>query len=386
MTKTDGVDPWKSQIQKATTGSVYIHVPFCTKKCHYCHFFVLPYQANSIDSYLKGIALEWEMRRELLSQITTLYLGGGTPSLLTPDEVATILSLFPKTEETTIEANPDDVSLEKMTAYRSLGINRVSIGVQSFDNCHLLNIGRQHSANKAVQAVETTFQAGIKNISIDLMYDLPNQTLASWKNTVDLAVQLPISHLSLYNMTLEEGSLYYKNRGSIAKTMPKDEESLAMLQYAVETLGQNGFQRYEISAFCRDGLISKHNTGYWTGRPFLGLGPSAFSYYDGRRFQNICHFAKWYRSLIESISPTDFEESLTYPHNLHELLAIRLRLTEGVSLKDFPSLPEETLQILQDLKNQNFLQGVDTLSLTETGLLFYDQVASDIVGTLTNKL
>lgn len=379
MTKTDGDVLWKSPTQKATTGSVYIHVPFCTKKCPYCHFFVQPYQEKNIEYFLEGIALEWEMRGHLLSDIVTLYLGGGTPSLLTPDEVSKILSLFPQTQETTIEANPDDVTFEKMAAYRSLGINRVSIGVQSLDAGSLITIGRLHTANKAVQAVETTFSAGIENISIDLMYDLPHQTFESWKKTVDLAAQLPISHLSLYNMTLEEGSLYYKQRETIARTMPKDEESLNMLEYAVETFQKNGFHRYEISAFCRDGRISHHNSGYWTGRSFLGLGPSAFSYYEGRRFQNLCHFAKWHRSLLEGLDPTNFEERLPYPKNLLELLTIRLRLTEGVKIQDFNPLPEETLTTLQNLKERGLLQGEEILSLTPSGILFYDDLASEII-------
>ncbi len=337
---------------------------------------------QDVENYIEGIKLEWELRKSSLGEIVSIYLGGGTPSLLTLEQVKEILSLFPKTaKEITIEANPDDVSPEKMKGYISLGINRLSIGVQSLDDSSLLKIERTHSARKAKEAVQIAHAAGFHNISIDLMFDLPGQTFSSWKKTVDEAVLLPISHLSLYNLIFEKGSLYYKQRKELSKETPDEEISLKMLEYAVQTCEKNGLARYEISAFCRDNKESLHNTGYWLGRPFLGLGPSAFSYMDGKRFQNICHLKKWYTALHQGLDPKDFEECLPYPENIHELLAIKLRLLKGIDLKDFPTLPKETLTTLKTLTKEGFLLEAKSTHyrLSEKGKLFYDLVASEII-------
>ncbi len=336
---------------------------------------------QDVAIYLEGIKKEWDFRKNSLNEVVSIYLGGGTPSLLSLSEVEKMLELFrlfsPK--EITIEANPDNVTLEKMQGYISLGINRLSIGVQSLDDSNLKMIERTHSARKAKQAVEIAYEAGFDNISIDLMYDLPHQTFLNWKKTVDEAVRLPISHLSIYNLIFEEGSLYYKKQSELTPHKPPEEESLKMLEYAVQTCEKNGLNRYEISAFCRNNQESIHNTGYWTGRPFIGLGPSAFSYLQGRRFRNICHLKKWHKALLNQEDPSDFEEFLPYPQNVHELLAIKLRLLKGISTSDF-ELPSETLLTLKSLAKDNFLHETGThYRLTEKGKLFYDLVASELI-------
>jgi oxygen-independent coproporphyrinogen-3 oxidase len=363
-----------------TTGSIYIHIPFCAKKCPYCHFFVQPLQDVSL--YLAGIKKEWESKKNTFKEVISIYLGGGTPSLLSLSEVAEIVELFKEFSPTeiTIEANPDDVTLEKMKGYLSLGINRLSIGVQSLDDSSLKTIDRMHSAKKAIDAIEIAHAAGFDNISIDLMYDLPHQTFSSWKKTVDRAMLLPISHLSIYNLIFEEGSLYYKKQKELSPHTPNEEESLKMLEYAVQTCEKSGLHRYEISAFCRNEKQSLHNIGYWKGRPFIGLGPSAFSYINGSRFKNISHLKKWDSALEAHTESCDFTETLPYPDNVHELLAIRLRLMEGASLADFPSLPPETITTLVSLTNQNLLIFKENrYRLTERGKLFYDLVASELV-------
>lgn len=354
-----------------TTGSIYIHVPFCTKKCPYCHFFSHPLQDVSL--YLDGIKREWALRKASLTNIVSIYLGGGTPSLLSLSEIEEILTLFPRAEEVTIETNPDDLTLEKLQGYRSLGINRISIGVQSLDDDNLKVIGRSHSAKKAKDGVLMAYAAGFDNITIDLMYDLPGQRFSTWKKTIDAAVQLPISHLSIYNLIFEEGSSYYKSKPLV----PPEEESLLMLEYAVTACEKNGLHRYEISAFCRDNKESIHNTGYWLGRPFIGLGPAAFSYMDGSRFKNISHLKKWHTALTSGADSADFRETLPYPDNIHELLAVRLRLMRGTTLEN---IPPETLSILDSLAEQGFLHKTPTHArLSEKGKLFYDLVASEII-------
>ncbi len=332
--------------------------------------------------YLEGIKKEWNFRKYSLTEIVSIYLGGGTPSLLTLSEVEEILHLFKdfSPKEITIEANPDDVTLEKMQGYLSLGINRVSIGVQSLDDSNLKMIERLHSAKKAKEAVKISHEAGFTNITIDLMYDLPGQTFSNWKKTVDEAVLLPISHLSIYNLIFEEGSVYYKKQKELSPYTPPEEESLKMLEYAVQTAEKNGLHRYEISAFCKKGKESIHNTGYWTGRPFIGLGPSAFSYLEGKRFCNIAHLKKWHSLLMQDKDPKNFEEELPYPQNVKELLTIRLRLLKGVFLSEIPNLPEESIETLHSLVKEGFLEEAKNhFKLSEKGKLFYDFVASELI-------
>lgn len=371
--------------------SVYIHVPFCTVKCPYCHFYVIPYEEEREKLFVQGIAGEWHRHaapKLAGKQLVSIYLGGGTPSLLSPSSVATILDLFKGQTspdcEITLEANPESVSLEKMRALREIGINRLSIGVQSLDDDQLLLLDRRHRATKALKAIEESMNAGIENLSIDLMYDVPGQSLLSWQRTVDRAMSLPISHLSLYNLTFEPQTLFFKKRKELGRIVPSPEESTQMLDYAVASCEASGLKRYEISAFARDGRYSRHNTGYWTGRPFWGLGPSAYSYFEGKRFKNASSFTKWLSSLDEGRSPVDFEEQLPGDAAFRELFAIHIRLLEGIDLSAFIDRHGPLPEGLQDSLDGLCLQGLLSkdnhhLRLTERGLLFYDSIAEEII-------
>jgi oxygen-independent coproporphyrinogen III oxidase len=359
--------------------SLYFHIPFCTKKCDYCHFYVIPDQRRYRDLYREALKKEWELRRYLLptSSPISIYFGGGTPALLGPEAIDEILTWIspPSPCEITLETNPENVSLGLMRAFRACGINRASLGVQAFDNTLLTTLSRTHSAQRSLSAVEECAQAGIHNISIDLMFDLPGQTLHSWQNTLDQAVKLPITHLSLYNLTIEPHTVFFKKKRTLA--LPDSDLSLQMLQTAVETLKNSGLRRYEISAFAKAGMISKHNTGYWTGRPFLGFGPSAFSYWEGCRFRNIANLNRYAKALERGLDPVDFKETLSARERLKESLAISLRLTDGISLKQWPP---EILKGLSHLKTEGFLEKKgSTLRLSAKGLLFHDTVAEHIM-------
>ncbi len=309
-------------------------------------------------------------------KIVSVYLGGGTPSLLGPEKISEILSWMPCDGEITLEVNPDGVTLEKMEAFRAAGINRVSLGLQSLDNPLLKTLGRLHTAQKAIEAVHLTSQAGIKNISVDLMYEIPGQTLKIWQETLDQLETLPITHLSLYNLTFEPGAVFYKKQKELSPLLPSPEDSLTMLNTACSSLKKIGLERYEISAFAKPGLQSQHNTGYWTGRPFLGLGPSAFSFWEGRRQRNVCHLKKWQEMLSQGLLPRDFDEKLTPLASLHERLAVRLRMFDGAPLSEFPVDPA----LLQKLESKGWIsQSPTTVCLTEQGRLFYDSVAEEIV-------
>jgi oxygen-independent coproporphyrinogen-3 oxidase len=373
--------------------SLYFHIPFCKRKCDYCHFYVIPEQESSKSQLQHALKLEWERWLPVLQhkQIATIYFGGGTPSLFGPERIQELLQLVRQSvsfsslnPEITLEANPEDIEYSRMQEYVQAGINRVSIGIQSLDDSLLQLLGRLHGAKKAIESVLTTYKAGISNISIDLMYDLPKQTLEHWTHTLKAIRQLPVTHLSLYNLTIEPHTLFFKKQEALRSWLPNEETSLAMYHQAIEQLEQMGLQQYEISAFAKPNYHAQHNIGYWTARPFLGFGPSAFSYWEEKRFRNVANLNRYCQALAQDSSPIDFEEQLDLEARRRELLVIQLRLRCGVCIKAFQeqhgSLDQTTYQKLQELLHIGFLQQVDNqLSLTHRGILFYDTVASELI-------
>lgn len=324
-------------------------------------------------------------------QLVSIYFGGGTPALFGPSLLKKLLekihSIVPfefNRLEITLEANPENITKKLMQDYADAGVNRISIGMQTLDDDLLKRLGRTHNAQAALDAVHLTADAGISNLSIDLMYDIPGQTLLSWKNTLQQIRHLPITHLSLYNLTIEPHTVFFKYQEDLKKLLPDAECSTQMYKVAKEMFYEWGLDQYEISAFTRNGLYSRHNVGYWTGRPFLGFGPSAFSYWQGRRFRNIANLNRYLKALKEGASPIDFEEELDPIRRRRELLAIGLRLREGVNCSAFESthgaLDAATHHTLRQLEESGFLvRSHNTVALSERGVLFYDTVATEII-------
>ncbi len=372
--------------------SVYFHIPFCTRKCAYCHFYVIPEKEESKQQLVEGFQKEWRLRLPQLQgkEIVSIYFGGGTPSLLGASFIAQILDWIYKDAniithpEITLEANPENITLQAMQQYAQAGINRLSIGIQTF-NDKLLNIlTRTHDAEKAIQSVYLAEKAGLENISIDLMYDLPGQTLADWQHTLMQASSLPITHLSLYNMTIEPTALFFKHQTAIRAMMPDEDTSLAMYELAIDTLQKAGLNQYEISAFAKGDHMSRHNLGYWLGRPFLGFGPSAFSYWEGARFRNIANLNTYSRILNEGSFPVDFEERLSLDAARRELFVIALRTCAGVHLANFQEqhgdLDAQFLTTLDKLQQEGLIQYRNNcLCLTRRGILLYDAIASELI-------
>ena len=373
--------------------SLYFHVPFCSKKCPYCHFFVLPNEEKLKSSYIEALHKEWALRLPQIQgkRILSIYFGGGTPTKLEPIQYQRILEKIIHSDveissdcEITLEANPEDITLGLMQEFKTLGINRVSLGVQSFYDQDLILLGRTHNATRAIEAIQAIYEAGILNISIDLMFELPQQTLKGWIETLKTVSMLPLTHLSLYNLTFEPQTVFFKQKQQWMPKLPSEDVRLQMLQIAIQSLEAIGLNRYEISAFSKPGMQSKHNTGYWTGRPFFGFGPSAFSYWDASRFSNAANFKKYLDDLNKDQLPIDFEERLPYPSNLQELLAVRLRLIEGVDLKSFCAdhgpMPTEVEKSLTKLIEKGWLESkAYVVKLTSSGQLFYDSVATEII-------
>jgi oxygen-independent coproporphyrinogen III oxidase len=393
--KTVGVEEELS-IPTQTTGkqpiSLYFHIPFCTKKCHYCHFYVVRENEEAknllLDAFLKELASLQKNLRD--KQITTIYFGGGTPSLFGPHRIASVIDYITKhyevdsSAEITLEINPENITTEIIQQYCHAGINRASIGIQTLDSALLQTLGRTHDPRMAIDAVHATTRGGISNISIDLMYDLPHQTLEHWSSTIQQAQELPIQHLSLYNLTIEPHTQFFKNREFLSSTIPNEDVSHAMLEMAIVAFEKMGLLQYEISAFARPGCESRHNAGYWTARPFWGLGPSAFSYWEGKRFQNVSHLNQYCSFVGQGKSPVAFEEELDFDARRRELFVIQLRLRRGVCVFDFVKqngdLEEEMKRKLDDLIVEGciaFESG--SYVLTKKGMFLYETIASELI-------
>lgn len=372
--------------------SIYIHIPFCSKKCPYCHFFVVSSKSKESKEprYVKALLNEWKMKKHIIpkDQVISVYFGGGTPTELSTDYLCGIIASFkneyPNVQEVTVEANPESVDLEKIQRIKEAGCNRISLGVQSLIEEELLLLKRQHQSSKAKESVEIIKQAGIDNITIDLMYDIPGQSLRSFEKTLEEIAQLPITHLSLYNLVIEENTPFKRIEKSLTKMMPKQEDSLKMLHLAIEKLESYGLKRYEISAFAKPGFESIHNTGYWLSRPFVGLGPSAFSDSGITRYQNVCNLSAYLEKVESGIDPKDFEETLEPLARSKERFIVNLRMFKTIDLDLFQSthvaFDETFFQNLKKLHDLDYVKlDHQTAILTAKGADFFEEVAIALI-------
>jgi len=319
---------------------IYIHIPFCRKKCSYCDFYSVG-EAKLDNHFTDFVHKELSLWNSLLTDriVKTIYFGGGTPSLLPASDIKKIISgigeffVVDPNAEITIEVNPDDITHELAEQYHTIGINRVSIGVQSFNNNELVFLGRRHDTGKAVEAIRIFRKAGIANVSIDLIYGLPNSTLKSWKHSLEAAFELDIHHLSCYHLTYEEGTPLTRRvvKGTV---MPLDEElSRAQFDLLRELSHANGFVHYEISNLAKPGYISLHNSGYWLGLEYLGLGPSAHSFNRSMRWWNPSSITGWEKEVDSGNFPKNME-AIDEVTRFNELLITRLRTMWGVNLNE----------------------------------------------------
>ena len=370
--------------------SIYLHIPFCSKKCPYCHFFVTSSKNKNEPRFLGALFQEWEIKKPIIPKdnVISLYLGGGTPTELSAESLFEIISRFykyyPSLQEITFEANPESITEEKLQAIESAGANRISIGVQSFRPNELITLKRQHAALDAKQAIFLAKSCGIDNISIDLMYDLPDQTPNSFLETLKEIKFLPITHLSLYNLVIEDDTPFKRQEFELKKRMAKEEDSYRMLKMAINELKIAGLKRYEISAFAKDGYTSLHNSGYWLSRPFTGLGPSAFSDDGKKRSQNICHLENYYKKVESKLDPIHFFEELDQKNRFLERFIIRLRMFTPIEIKSFIKQqglpPKSFFAKLELLKTKNYIDWHhDLVLLTETGADFFEELAVELI-------
>lgn len=369
---------------------LYIHIPFCRQACHYCDFHFSTNTANK-RAIVEAISREIILRQSYLpaKRLETIYFGGGTPSLLDESELDLLLStVYTQFEvaadaEITLEANPDDLTGDKLEQLSKAGINRLSIGIQSFHEPHLKMLNRIHSASEAENCVKLAQDAGIQNISIDLIYAIPAPDHSILESDMQKAFQLNVSHISAYCLTIEPqtafGSWLKKK-----KIKPIDEEFAAsQFEILISSLSENGFEQYEISNFACNQQYSRHNSSYWKQRPYLGVGPSAHSYNGVSREYNVANNAKYLSSIQQEIIPSTYE--LLSPEDLtNEYLLTGLRTKWGVQLEELNALSNGKflLQHSADLKTLADKGWVsienETILLTEAGKLFADRIASDL--------
>ncbi|NGX56185.1 MAG: Oxygen-independent coproporphyrinogen-III oxidase-like protein YqeR [Candidatus Anoxychlamydiales bacterium] len=365
--------------------SIYIHIPFCEKKCPYCQFYSVYPKKDLIEKYKKALILEIRSKQKLFFKrdIVSIYFGGGTPSIVDFSFIDDVLNEFNinNNTEITIETNPENVTVKKFEGFKKANINRVSIGAQSLDDNLLKVLNRSHSSTDVKKAIDNIKKAKIDNISIDLMYDIPHQLINSFEDTLDQLKYLDITHVSLYNLTFEENTFFHKNKDKYLPYLPKEKDSLKMLNKAISKLKNLGFLRYEISAFSKKGCNSKHNLGYWQQREFLGFGVSSFSYFNQTRHKNISNIKIYIKNILENKNIVDFEERLSYPKNIIELLLVNLRVIDGVNIKNFQKnngkIPSNIIKYLDNsifIKKEN-----NRYKLSKKGLMFYDSLASDII-------
>lgn len=369
---------------------IYIHIPFCKKACHYCDFHFstsFSYKNELIDCLLNEISL----RTDYLSgeSIGSIYFGGGTPSLLSDIEIKKILDVIHQNFnieseiECTLEANPDDLTLEKMTSLRKAGINRLSIGVQSFFEEDLLFMNRSHNAAQAESCIALAREAGFDNFSIDLIFGYPLLSDEKWKRNIETVLQLNVPHISCYAMTVEPQTAlasFIKKK----KTPPvNQEQSAVQFEYLMHVLEAQGYQHYEISNYALPGKRAVHNSNYWKGIPYLGIGPSAHSFDGESRQWNIANNIKYMKAV--SVNELPFEkETLTWSQKINERIMTSLRTMEGLNRTAITQqLNEEQLiewnDSLQHMQHEALiLIEEETIKLTQKGKLFGDYVAGEL--------
>ena len=375
---------------------LYIHIPFCIKKCLYCDFFSVPYNAQTALNYTDALCKELSLKKHFAQSLKSIYIGGGTPSLL-PDECFTKLFQclrnnyhFSTDIEITVETNPGTLDKPKVNTLISTGVNRLSVGIQSFHDNELLFLGRIHNAEEAFRSIDLITKANIKNFSIDLMYGIPRQTMDSWKASLRNAVELSPTHISTYELTLEENTPLFAIIKSDAIAATDEDLVLEMYNHTIDYLAGHGYEHYEISNFALPGFKCIHNLNYWNRGEYIGAGAGAHSFVNGVRTKNIADVNKYIDSLNSGIIHETESLMITPGESLKEFIFLGLRKTEGINVKNIPSsmiADREALEKLIDasgeLINEGYLElNEDYLRLTRKGIV----ISNTIIVKLFEKL
>lgn len=370
--------------------SLYAHIPFCVKKCHYCNFISYTKKNNFLTirkEYVNSIIQEIHYRAGESENcpLKSIYFGGGTPTLLSPELLEQILDeiknnfTITKNTEITIEANPGTVDKDYLKSIHNLGFNRISLGVQSFNNNELKLLGRVHTAEEAIETISDMFHAGFSNISIDLIYGIPEQTRASWQKTLDTATSLKIKHISAYGLKIEEGT-YFDNFPP--EILPDEDTTAEMYLECIAKLEEKGFLQYEISNFAQIGYESRHNRTYWENKDYIAVGVAAHGYTNGTRYSHTDDINEYIKN------PTaNFEEQIiSQQERIEEAIFLGLRLIEGINIAEFETnYAINILETYSDVIKKHTEAGLleitkERIKLTKNGLLLSNSVFTDFIG------
>lgn len=367
------------------TDFLYIHIPFCVKKCLYCDFFSVPYNEQSATEYIDALCRELSLRRDSASPLKTIYIGGGTPSLLPTGSFEKLFkqlndsfTLSPSAE-ITVEANPQTIDKTKIDTMLSLGINRLSVGIQSFNNDELKLLGRTHTSDDALRTIEGIRQSGFNNYSVDLMYGIPGQTIDSWQASLSQAVSLSPRHISSYELTPEKNTPLYRLIQSRKITMPDEILVIDMYNHLIAFLSSQGYEHYEISNFALPGYKCVHNLNYWEQGNFIGAGAGASSFINVTRSKNTEDIARYKKNLAAGLLP-DKESTVIGPReSLEEFFFLGLRKTEGVPIAAAENLGVPLIDICKDLVDEGYLD-------IEGGYLRFSRTGIVLSNTIIVKL
>ena len=353
---------------------LYVHIPFCKKRCLYCDFFSTTLLERRKE-YVEALLREIEARKAEASEpIRTVYLGGGTPSTLEAEAIRRLIEAvgIQQAEEVTMELNPGDATPAYLHALRDIGVNRLSIGIQSFQDDLLLLIGRRHNAAQATEAVKMAQEAGFDNVSIDLIYALPTQTMEQWKADIETALQLGIQHISCYGLMYEEGTMLTRRmEAGELEAIDEDTEN-AMYDYLCERLKEAGFAHYEVSNFALPGYEAKHNSSYWDGTPYIGVGAGAHSYVGKVRSWNASDVEAYIQGTTERE-----QETLTEKDLYNERIMLGLRTRRGIS----GAIPVQCRSVVERLMKNGLLRETDNhrIVATQQGIHILNRIIEDLM-------
>lgn len=370
---------------------IYVHVPFCRSKCAYCDFYSLTTQEDKVvDGYLDAVCAHIKEAGSLAPNyvVDTIYFGGGTPSFFGADGLATILTTIRRNfdvdngAEITFEANPDSISDKLLHRLRAEGFNRLSLGIQTDNDQILKALGRPHTYAQAVVAFQRARKAGFRNISVDLIYGLPGQTLRDWESTLDSVLRLGPDHVSCYGLKLEEGTPLYNARATI--DFPSDDDQADMYLAAVEMMSDRRYRQYEISNFCRKSMFSRHNMKYWTGGEYLGFGPSASSDFAGKRFTLVRDVNAYMNGILRGGEVMEDVQEIPLRERAGEYLMLRLRTSSGISAQEYEKRFLLEFDPIEDILRK--YRGLYTARtdegrwrLTPKGFLISNSIISDLL-------
>ncbi len=369
---------------------IYLHIPFCKSKCPYCNFFSVA-SIKAVEEFLPALKKEISLQQYYLGnqKIETLYFGGGTPSLIKPSAINRILEQIQnsfaveKTAEITLEANPDDITVASLEAWHNAGINRLSIGIQSFNDADLKYLGRIHSGAQAEKSVQLALEHGFNHLSVDFIYGMPTLSDSAFADNLEKAVSLQIPHISAYALTTEPKTAMDAMIRKQQMQGPDEETAASQFRYLMQYLGSRGYEHYEISNFCLPGKYSRHNSSYWKGDHYLGLGPSAHSFNGISRQWNVNGISR-YTSLVNA-GESHFETEVLSPsQRYNEYVMVSLRTIWGTSLdhikQEFGEGPASYFKDLAShfLISKDMIEHDGIFTLSENGKLFADKISSDL--------